>query len=78
MQSLWKTAARAHRDGPARQGRDGAADVTINYRVMLALAGLFMALLAITTAIQGHFEYSIVVVAFQAIAAALLLYWAVA
>lgn len=51
--------------------------MTINYRVMLALAGLFMTLLAIATAVQGYFEHSFVVVGFQFVAAALLLYWAI-
>jgi len=50
--------------------------VTINYRVMLGLAGLFMVLLAIATLVQGYFEHSYVVVAFQFVASALLLYWA--
>lgn len=44
---------------------------------MLALAGLFMAMLAISTAFQGYFEHAWVVVAFQFVAAALLLYWAI-
>jgi len=52
-------------------------EVTINYRVMLALAALFMALLAIATALQGYFEHGYVVVAFQFVAASLLLYWAI-
>ena len=51
--------------------------MTINYRVMLALAGLFMGLLAVATAVQGYFEHGLVVVAFQFVAAALLLYWAI-
>jgi len=50
------------------------ATVTINYRVMLALAGLFMALLAIATAVQGYFEHSWVVVIFQFVASALLFF----
>ena len=52
--------------------------MTINYRVMLALSGFFMALLAVATALQGYFEHSMVVVAFQFVASALLLYWAIA
>jgi hypothetical protein len=45
---------------------------------MLALAGLFMALLAIATAVQGMFDHSWIVVAFQFVASVLLLYWAIA
>lgn len=52
--------------------------MTINYRVMLALAGLFMALLAIATAIEGFFDGSWIAVAFQLLASMLLLYWAIA
>lgn len=51
--------------------------MTINYRVMLALAGIFMILLAIATAVQGYLEHSGIVVAFEFVASALLLYWAV-
>ena len=63
--------------GAARLKRGWGTVVTINYRVMLALAGLFMTLLAIATAVQGYFEHSFVVVGFQFVAAALLLYWAI-
>lgn len=51
--------------------------VTINYRVMLGLAAVFMILLAIATAVQGYLEHVGIVVAFEAVAAALLLYWAI-
>lgn len=51
--------------------------MTINYRVLLAMAGFFMGLLALATALQGYFEHSFVVVSFQLVAAALLIYWAV-
>lgn len=53
-------------------------DVTLNYRVLLGLAGLFMLLLAITTAVQGYLEHGLIVVAFQFVAATLLIYWALA
>lgn len=45
---------------------------------MMALAGLFMALLAITTAVQGMFEHAWIVILFEFIASLLLLYWAIA
>lgn len=56
---------------------DWGVTVTINYRFMLALAAVFMILLAIATAMQSYLEHSGIVVAFEAVAAALLLYWAI-
>jgi len=52
--------------------------VTLNYRHMLLIAALFMGSLAVMTTIQGYFEHSPVIVIFQFLASALLLYWAVA
>jgi len=56
---------------------DWGLTVTINYRLMLGLAAFFMILLAIATAMQGYLEHSGIVVAFEFVAAALLLYWAI-
>jgi len=53
-------------------------DVTLNYRHMLLIAALFMGSLAVMTAVQGYFEHSPVIVIFQFLASALLLYWALA
>lgn len=44
---------------------------------MMALAGFFMALLAIATATQGLFEHAWVVIIFELVASLLLLYWAI-
>ena len=52
--------------------------VTINYRHMLLLGALFMGSLAIMTSVQGYFEHSPIIVIFQFLASALLLYWALA
>lgn len=52
--------------------------MTINYRHMLLIGALFMASLAVMTVMQGYFEHSPVIVIFQFLASALLLYWAIA
>lgn len=52
--------------------------MTLNYRHMLLVAALFMGSLAVMTAVQGYFEHSPVIVGFQFVASALLLYWALA
>lgn len=52
--------------------------VTVNYRHMLLIGALFMGSLAIMTAVQGYFEHSPIIVIFQFLASALLLYWALA
>lgn len=52
--------------------------VTLNYRHMLLIGALFMGSLAVMTVMQGYIEHSPIIVIFQFLASALLLYWALA
>jgi len=52
--------------------------VTLNYRHMLLIGALFMGALAVMTTVQGYFDHSPIIVVFQFLASALLLYWALA
>jgi len=52
--------------------------MTLNYRHLLLVAALFMISLAVMTTVQGYFDHSPIIVIFQFLASALLLYWAFA
>lgn len=74
----WSVAAFPWLRPHTRRPQSHEKPVTLNYRHMLLLAAMFMGSLAVMTAVQGYFEHSPVIVIFQFLASALLLYWALA